>query len=112
MKGAGGVQCIGVDAQHEHGGLAAECADLAEDGEAVAIGEADIENDETPGPGPDSSEGLLNGSGLGKGDVPKLVAKYLLKTLPDEEVIVDDEDREFVAGLSHYVSIDKSLMAT
>ena len=101
LKGAGGVECIGLDAQHEHGGLAAEGADLAEHGEAIAIGEADIENDETPGPGPDSSEGFLDGSGLGDGDVPELVAKYLLKTLPDEEVVVDDEDREFVAGLSH-----------
>jgi hypothetical protein len=92
-------------AQHEHGGLATEGADFPEDGEAVAIGEADIENDETPGPGPDSSEGFLDGSGLGDGDVPELVAQYLLETLPYEEVIVDDQDREFVAGLSHYESV-------
>ena len=96
LQGTGGVERIGVHAEHEHGGLGTENADFAQDKEAVVVGKTDIENHEAPGPGLDLSQGFLGSLRLAKSEVAELVAQHLLEALTNEQVIIDNQDRYFL----------------
>ena len=92
MQGTGGVLGIRVHTQDEHRGLRTTGADLPQDREAViVIGEADVENHETPRLCLDLSQGFRGGFGLAKDDVPELVTKYLLQAQTNEQMIIDNQ---------------------
>ena len=93
LQGAGGVERIGVHAQHEHGGLGTASADFAQDEEAVLAGKTDIEDHEAPGLGVDSSEGFFGSFRFAESEVAELVAQHLLEALAKEQMIIDNQDR-------------------
>ena len=75
LQGTGGVERIGMHAEHEHGGLGTVGTDFAQDEEAVVVGKTDIENHEAPGPGLDLSQGFLGSLRLAKSEVAELVVQ-------------------------------------
>ena len=93
LERTGGVERIGVHAEHEHGGLGTASADLAQDEEAVLARKADIENHEAPGPGVDLSEGFFGSPRVAESEVAELVAEHLLQALAKEQMIIDNEYR-------------------
>jgi hypothetical protein len=94
LQGTGGVLGIRVLTQDEYGGLRVTGAEFPQDREGVTvIGEADIENHETPRLCLDLSHGFRGGLGLAKDDVPELLTQYLLQTQTNERMIIDDQYR-------------------
>ena len=91
LQGTGGVERIGVHAEHEHGGLGTVGADFAQDEEAVLVGKTDVENHEAPRPGLDLSQGFLGSLRLAKSEVAELVVQQLLQALTKEQVTIDNQ---------------------
>ena len=99
LQGTGGVERIGVHAEHEDGGLGTAGTNLPQDEKAVLAGKTDIEDHETPGLEVDLSNGFIGAPGLAKGEVAELVAQYLLQALTKEQMVIDDQNRQFLRML-------------
>ena len=93
LQGTGGVERIGVHAEHEDGGLGTAGTNFPQDEEAVVAGKTDIEDHETPGLGVDSSEGFFGSFRFAESEVAELVAQHLLEALAKEQMIIDNQDR-------------------
>src|SRR5207244_2249086 len=96
------VLILGVHAEDEHWQARPLALDVLEDLDAAAPREPDVEHDGVPVVLPNQVERLLTVCRLTDLAHIRGIGKRLLETLPDDWVVVDDEDSQW---LSHALTV-------